>query len=414
MGEAVQVTALGGGGGQFTGVSCPSAGNCTAVGFTYTGSYDVHGDAEIGYPIYERETAGKWGPVRELTIPPGAYSSAGGASFSSVSCSSATSCTAVGTGPLGAEPMFATESGGTFGPANFVTTPTGSGFFASVSCTSAADCTAVGGDTNEFFGGWDVYKPIYATESAGTWGTALEIDAPASGGFFNAVSCPSAPTCTAVGGQTAVTEAAGSWGTAKKIANDGVSLYGIDCSLSADCTAVGESSSDAFGTIEYVSIHVTEKAGVWGSAKADGGGDFSNVSCRSATTCTSVGSFDLCTGVSLCNSSSVYPVYASEHAGIWPAVPRPPNIMRVTPLDGRATVAWTVSKVHGGPAVVGYTAIAVLKTDNGASEFTCVSTRTRCTIAELTDGKTYTISVIARNAVGSSVTSSTRRTTPHA
>lgn len=301
--RAVQVTSLGDGGGLFTAVSCPSAGNCTAVGFNYSNTYDDRGYLEIGGPIYERETDGKWGPVRGLP------NSAVGAYFSSVSCGSATSCTAVGTGGSGAEPMFATESGGTFGRVNFVTTPTGSGFFASVSCTSAVDCTAVGGDTEPFLGGWDTHASIYATKSAGTWGTASEI--PASGGFLSAVSCISGPTCISVGGQTAVTEAAGSWGAAKKIADDGVSLSGVDCSSSADCTAVGEDSSDAYGTIEYVSIHVTEKMDVWGPAKADGGGEFSNVSCPSATACTSVGSFDLCTGVSLCDEPSIYPVYAT-------------------------------------------------------------------------------------------------------
>ncbi len=48
-------------------------------------------------------------------------------------------------------------------PTQLSGTPGGGGYLEGVSCTSATDCTAVGFDRNG--------EPIYATESGGTWGT---------------------------------------------------------------------------------------------------------------------------------------------------------------------------------------------------------------------------------------------------
>ena len=47
--------------------------------------------------------------------------------------------------------------------------PGGGGRFNGVSCTDATDCTAVGVDGNG--------EPIYATETGGVWGPATEVTA---------------------------------------------------------------------------------------------------------------------------------------------------------------------------------------------------------------------------------------------
>ena len=354
-GRAVTVAAPGGNPGVFTSVSCYAVGSCTAVGYTYSGGYDLHGgEPSIGYPLYEVETNGTWGPVRELTKVTGQATTTVGGLFS-VSCGSDASCVAVGAGQFGLAALVATESNGVFAPATFVGTPTGSGYFDSVSCSTATDCTAVGGDTvyDGDFGVAFANASIAATETAGTWGSAVEIDAKANLVSFGATTCTAPSTCTAVSGSSYVTETAGSWGPAKKLVwpgTGGVNLSGIDCSSSGDCTAVGESDSAAFSTIGTVSVHVTERAGAWGSVKADGGGIFADVSCPTATTCSSVGDFDVCEGVAECNAKSIDPVYTSEVAGVWPAVPRPPSIRRVTPVDGRATVVDGVDGPQGAPS----------------------------------------------------------------
>ena len=70
---------------QFAGVSCPSAGACTAVG--YFGDIDGYDD-----PLAERWDGMRWA-TQPLPSPGGALSS----SLASVSCSSNWACTAVGT-----------------------------------------------------------------------------------------------------------------------------------------------------------------------------------------------------------------------------------------------------------------------------------------------------------------------------
>jgi hypothetical protein len=70
---------------QFAGVSCPSAGACTAVG--YFGGIEGYDD-----PLAERWDGMRWA-TQPLPSPAGALSS----SLASVSCSSSRACTAVGT-----------------------------------------------------------------------------------------------------------------------------------------------------------------------------------------------------------------------------------------------------------------------------------------------------------------------------
>jgi hypothetical protein len=411
--------------GVFTGVSCTSVWNCTAVGYDYSGSFDVHGEAEIGYPIYATETAGKWGDATEITTSVGGFFlSAAGAGFTSVSCTSVGDCTAVG----GNGPMYASESGGTWGPATFLDAEKFVGYFNGVSCTSATDCTAVGDDESYdgTYGFYSPNQPIYATETAGTWGTPTEIAAPGGSiGSFSAISCNSSSECTAVGVAGGPTddpiyaaESAGTWGAATEVHAPGSfgSLSGVSCTSATDCTAVGDSMTPAFGTVDDESIRVTKAYGAWSSAIVDGGGAFSNVSCTSARACTAVGSFDVCGyGVNVCTGpSGEYPIYSTESTGVWPGVPSAPRIGRVTSIDRRIKVSWTTSTSRGGPAVTGYTASAVIRIRGLVREFSCSTTGTSCTIAGVTNGRTYSVSVFARNAVGSSAGSFKRRAVPRA
>jgi hypothetical protein len=130
------------------GLSCASAGNCTAVGYTY-------GEGGQGPGIYITQTDGTWGAPTTLTVP----SSPGFGAFYSVSCTDATDCTVVGESNAPqfgtGVPIYVTESGGTWGtPTALSGTPAGAGRLDGVSCVDASDCTAVGFDGNS--------EPIYA------------------------------------------------------------------------------------------------------------------------------------------------------------------------------------------------------------------------------------------------------------
>jgi len=74
-----------------------------------------------------------------------------------------------------------------------------------------------------------------------------------------------------------------------------------------------------------------------------------------------------------------------------------------SPANGALSVTWTTPSSNGGTAITGYTATA---TASGHS-YSCTSTTLSCTIAGLTNGMTYSVSVVATNAKGNSTPSTT-------
>ena len=77
-------------------------------------------------------------------------------------------------------------------------------------------------------------------------------------------------------------------------------------------------------------------------------------------------------------------------------VPGPPTDVIAVPSDGQALVSWNAPLDTGGLVITSYTATA---SPGGAS---CTSTTTSCVIVGLTTGETYSISVTATNAIGTS------------
>jgi hypothetical protein len=122
------------------GVSCTSATACTAVG-SYNNS------AGTSVTLAERWNGSTWS-VQATPNPSGAKST----SLSAVSCTSATACTAVGSYNNSAGTQFALAEHWDGSTWSIQATPTPSGATSSslsaVSCTSATTCTAVGTYTN--------------------------------------------------------------------------------------------------------------------------------------------------------------------------------------------------------------------------------------------------------------------------
>ena len=268
--------------GQMEGVSCTSAGNCTAVG-----------EVETAFAIYATETSGTWGPA---TVVAGLAGELHG-----VSCTLPGDCTAVGQSTHLSAPIYVTESNGVWGAPAAVLG--GGGVLESVSCTDVTDCTAVGVDA--------AGNPAYAIETAGTWGAMHEVTPliPGSGALYS-VSCADATDCTAVGNEGSyaidVTESSGAWSGATEVTSalDGETLYGVSCTSAGDCTAVGR----AINPLQP--IYATETSGSWSGttefSAPGGGGQFGGISCFDATHCTAVG-FD----------DNEQPFYATETSGSW-------------------------------------------------------------------------------------------------
>ncbi len=185
----------------FNAVSCTSVGNCVAVG-TYTDSSGHQQGMEA------TETGGTFAPATEVTAPSNVGSDL--EQLVDVSCPSAGDCVAVGlyTDSSGnTQEMEATETSGTFAQATEVSAPSNAGSdpdanFFGVSCTSVGNCVAVGSYVNSS----GFTQAMEATETDGTFAQATEVTAPSnagSGGYtyavLDAASCTSSTNCVVVG-----------------------------------------------------------------------------------------------------------------------------------------------------------------------------------------------------------------------
>jgi hypothetical protein len=181
-------------------ISCTSAGHCASVG-----SYlDSSGHLQA---MEATDTGGTWAQAAEVTAPSNAGSNPN-AVLKGISCASARECTAVGQyldSSGNGEAMEAAETSGRWGQATEVNAPPDAGTnptakLYALSCTSARTCTAVGTyeDTSSH------PQAMEATETGGRWGQATGVTAPSNAATnpqadLSAISCTPAGTCTAVG-----------------------------------------------------------------------------------------------------------------------------------------------------------------------------------------------------------------------
>jgi hypothetical protein len=298
-------------------VSCGSVGNCTAVG-SYSDGTEAEG-------LLLSEKAGSWETGVEAPLPANAAATGQAAGLGSVSCSSAGNCSAIGSylDSSGNGPgLLLTETAGTWGtgveaalPANAATTQQFVGL-TSVSCSSAGNCNAVGSyNTARSDDG------VLLTETAGTWAAGVKAAMPANGADddqvdLNAVSCPSTASCAAVGDYVdhggnirglLLTRTADGWSRGREVELPGNAttaapnqlggIQSVSCGSAGNCSAVG-SYRDKSDTPE--GLMVTETAGSW-TTGAEAvmqkhasylAGRLTSVSCSSARYCSAVGGFE--------------------------------------------------------------------------------------------------------------------------
>ena len=222
----------------------------------------------------------------------------------SISCPTATACTAVGSyaNDTATEVPLAQASTGATWHTEATATPPGAEYtkLYGVSCTAADSCTAAG----------------YYLDSAGAghplaeqWnGTAWSIEpTPAPAGSVNsglfAISCPAANSCTAVGAtkDSAGTETpvAESWnGTTWQVQTVPVpagstfsEFLAVSCSSALACTAGGTSSNSSFQTSALAerwngtAWQIQPTPAITGSS----GAEFDGVSCSTSQSCVAAG-----------------------------------------------------------------------------------------------------------------------------
>ena len=238
---------------QLSGVSCPSPTSCTAVGVQFGLT-----SAKV---LIEHWNGKVWSVVA------GPSSGAEVSQLESVSCPNASTCTAVGdsesfqgTRTPGARTLVEHWDGTTW-TVTPSPNPTGAPFAAliSVSCADATSCDAVGIDAKTIL---SPNKTLAEHWDGTTW-TIAAVPAPAgaTAGQLNSVSCRSASSCDAVGFVTtaATTKTLAEHWTgahwsivpsAEPSGASSASLGGVSCPSASSCLAVGTyNASDSFFTL---------------------------------------------------------------------------------------------------------------------------------------------------------------------
>jgi hypothetical protein len=196
-------------------VSCPSAGNCGAIGTEWNGT------SNIDEAFVVNMTSGTWGKPEKVpglnALSTGGVSSWSGAedcyygNCLSISCPTAGNCGATGSyightpGPQG---FVVNETNGVWGNAQAVPGLAALNVgrdaeFYGISCAAPGDCAA-GGQYGSKKNYSDVNQAFVVSETGGVWGSAAEVPGTASldtgsDGLLQSVDCATAGHCSAIG-----------------------------------------------------------------------------------------------------------------------------------------------------------------------------------------------------------------------
>jgi hypothetical protein len=226
---------------ELTGVSCVATSECVAVG-------DYTNESDVGQTFAERWNGSSW----SLMSTPD-YTNNTNNELKSVSCTSATSCTATGEYAeregAGGRPIVEHWNGSTW-TLQSVPTPPGSeeNALVSVSCASNTECIAVG---NASSGGHTFYYPVADRWNGSEW-TLLTLPRPTGAeeqAFLASVSCPAVNSCIAAGHysidgnlyhQPLVERWNGTeWTVAGAASPPASEPFAVSCSSPGACTMVG-------------------------------------------------------------------------------------------------------------------------------------------------------------------------------
>lgn len=336
-------------------VSCSTTTSCVAVG-------DYLNDGGTGGTLVETFDGSSW------IITP----SPAGGSLNGVSCVTPTDCVAVGTTEGSSSPWapLIESWDGSAWTVSWNPGPLGPNpnTLYGVSCSSPDSCVAVGQQgSGVLVAMWD-----------GTMWSVAPAPNPDGGktntGILNGVACPTATTCVAVGHylssrgeEPALVETwnGAAWSIKRSVKlgpYDFEPLRGVACSSSTDCVAVGELEESA-GYVETLveswdgsSWAVTPSPNP--SSAYPFGGGFWAVSCSGTYLCVAAGTF---------YSNSPPPWGTLIESGS----AAPPAITRVKPVAGHPGTKVTITGVHlDGATLVTFNGIPATIIGDSATEMT--------------------------------------------
>ncbi len=237
--------------------------------------YEATNDAIV--PLLVTEVAGTWKAATTVTLPSGASTGTNEAAFMrDVDCVSVGNCVAIGKYlDISNNPhdfALTQVSGGAWTTRKL---PSGilsaqNGLPESLSCRSTSNCTMVGYEVAN-----DNVVGVAWTETSGTWSSPAAFGSAAPGIVPQAVACPDATTCIAVGNTGGdglpayAIETSGTWAAARTLSLPALSpraisgeLYSISCDTAAVCEAVGQFGG-AGAALPQVAGAATWSGGSW-------------------------------------------------------------------------------------------------------------------------------------------------------
>lgn len=261
-----------------TGVSCPTAGFCEAVG-----GYSSNGTGTAGAVLAETWDGTSWA-LQSVPVPSG--STAQG--LNQVSCTSATFCEAVGDyiDSSGATVPLAETWNGTAWSVQSAPSPSGTllEVLSGVSCASATFCEATGGGSTPFIDGWN--------------GTSWQSQSLPGTVGYGPVSCPSADFCEAVGSSGGAVWNGTAWAaqTIPVVATGDFNAFGaVSCVSAGFCEAVGSYSTSS-GTQDVLAETWNGTAWSVQSPPSPSGASLTTlngVACATASACEAGGDYQL-------------------------------------------------------------------------------------------------------------------------
>lgn len=258
---------------DLNGVSCASGGVCIAVGDYLVTAQTSPTVVEVDQTLAEAWNGTAWSAMTTPNPSDGTSEA-----LDSVSCPSASNCTAVGsyTTTTGDTLTLAEHWDGTSWQIEPTPNPTGAtdASLDSVSCPTARYCAAVGGSLAER---WN--------------GTSWKIEPTPAGSNLVSVSCPIHDRCMATGGALVEHWNGSGWKIKANIPTvAGLDLTAVSCPTRRICTAVG---SDAVGN---GLVALRKQGQTWTVQTLPDLGTFSvsppfltSVSCADRTVCTALG-----------------------------------------------------------------------------------------------------------------------------
>jgi hypothetical protein len=372
---------------MLNGISCVSAASCVAVG-----NFDAGSGIQT---LVETWNGLSW----SVTPSPNVGSIVD--DLDGVSCASATSCVAVGTTNSGSghvQTLVETWDGASWSVTSSPKPSTTNSQLLEVSCTSATTCVADG-----YYVAGSEYRTLVETLNSGSW---LVTPSPSPGAVENGLSglsCQSASSCFAVGyyyvGSFAKTLVETWDGTSWSVTPSPDSgsydnaLYGVSCVSASDCVAVGYVND---GSADQTLVE-TWNGTSWSMTSSPSPGTATNlleggVSCASTASCVAVGHF-----TNVGHGTAYQTLVLSGSAA---TVPDPPTNVSAAARNGAASVSWTTPADNGSP-ISSYTVTA----SPGGASVGVPGSQSSGTVLGLTNGTSYTFTVVATNGVGPSAPS---------